>query len=114
MLSFFYFVFQQIKIKHEKKKELQSKYSETYRKLDEDDDFNKIKQRHSNFHHLAKNIYEAVTVFGIIYHKGNIKRMFHGINKNMIFTQMGASIFSIFFSSAFLICFDNLILCHIK
>ena len=56
--------------------------------MQNDDNFDKIKKRHSNFHHFAKNIKEAVEVFGTQYMDGNIKRMYHGIDKEMIFDGM--------------------------
>jgi hypothetical protein len=60
------------------------------------DNFESIKQRHRNFHHFAKNLRESVDVFGTIYHNGNIKRMYHGIDKQMIFNNENKIIFIYF------------------
>eukprot|EP01084_Bolivina_argentea_P081117 146903_1 len=78
--------------------EFQAKYSSSYRPINiyEDDDFISIKKRHSNFHYFAKNLREAVEVFGNMYMIGNVKRMYHGVNSEMIFAKMEANIYSPF------------------
>eukprot|EP01084_Bolivina_argentea_P259797 438524_1 len=76
--------------------QLQAKFSATYRPVNStDDDLNTIKERHQNFHHFAKSLYESVQVFGMQYMSGTIERMYHGINKKMIFTGMSSNVYCV-------------------
>eukprot|EP01084_Bolivina_argentea_P276118 471050_1 len=75
----------------------QQKFTETYRKGKTIQDIKKI---HSNFHHFAKALREAVEVFGTVYYAGNIDKMYHGINQEMIFTGMQPKIHSILSTTA--------------
>eukprot|EP01084_Bolivina_argentea_P256249 431343_1 len=77
--------------------QFQSKFSSTYRSSENDhrNDLAAIKQRHSNFHHFAKHMKEAIEVFGMEYQHGTIKRMYHGIDKQMVFDGMKPQIFAV-------------------
>eukprot|EP01083_Nonionella_stella_P063505 165011_1 len=72
----------------------QRKFSQTYRKMNKDDDFETIKKAHSNFHHFAKNMKEAVEVFGTEFYKGNVEKVYHGIMNEMIFDGMQPHIYT--------------------
>ena len=86
------------------KQDFQYKYSSTYRLTDNDytnshnfnDIINVIKKKHQNFHHFAKNLREAIEVFGKVYALGQTSRVYHGINQEMLFNSMSAYIFGPF------------------
>ena len=63
--------------------------------MNDNDDFQSIYKRHQNFHWFAKYIYETVNVFGTQYEEGDVTKMYHGINKKMIFDGMNADIFTV-------------------
>eukprot|EP01084_Bolivina_argentea_P260586 440106_1 len=73
---------------------LQRKFTETYRALTSKESFEEIKERHSNYYHLAKYIKESVEVFGTEYDDGVIKTMYHGIQNELVFDSMAAQVFS--------------------
>eukprot|EP01084_Bolivina_argentea_P266197 451425_1 len=72
----------------------QAKLSETYRAL-KNEVLDETKRRHSNFHYFGKNLKEAVEVFGVEYAKGNMKRVYHGINREMTFNGVQDFIYGI-------------------
>eukprot|EP01084_Bolivina_argentea_P000945 1735_1 len=72
---------------------LQQKFTETYRPLTANEQFEEIKERHSNYCKFAKYLKEAVDVFGKIYDDCKIQTMYHGINKELIFDTMAGEIF---------------------
>eukprot|EP01084_Bolivina_argentea_P214333 363885_1 len=72
--------------------EFQRKFSKTYRAMNDNDNLDSIKQRHSNFHHFAKTLKETVEVFGIQASDGDVQTIYHGINKEMVFESMNTHI----------------------
>eukprot|EP01084_Bolivina_argentea_P284264 487135_1 len=48
-----------------------------------------LKERHSNFHHMAKYLIEATNLFSSTAVDGNIKVFYHGINQEMMFDSIG-------------------------
>eukprot|EP01084_Bolivina_argentea_P314757 545206_1 len=70
---------------------LQFEFSTTFRKIN-GECLRDVVERHSNFYHFGKNIKEAVEVFGTTYVEGHCLRMYHGINKEMLFDEMSALI----------------------
>ena len=75
--------------------EFQRSFIATYRKKEDGDGVEEIKERHSNFHHFAKYLKEAVQVFGTEYKEGIIERVFHGFDKTMVFDGLYANIYSV-------------------
>eukprot|EP01084_Bolivina_argentea_P072067 130890_1 len=72
---------------------LQSKFTETYRKINSQQTMQDIIRIHANFHHFAKYLKECIEVFGTEYKDGVVKRMYHGIDKEMTFDSTTADIF---------------------
>eukprot|EP01084_Bolivina_argentea_P299109 515564_1 len=70
----------------------QRKFTETYRKH-QDENLSDLIERHSNYHHFAKYLKESVLVFSQLYMNSNIKRFYHGINKEMVFKSMAEPIY---------------------
>ena len=73
--------------------EFQRKFSETFRNTKKEQTLKDIIKIHSNFHHFAKYLKEAIQVHGTAYQDGDIKRMYHGINQEMIFDSTMALIY---------------------
>ena len=80
---------------------LQNKFSETFRKTNNNQKLRDVIKIHSNYHHFAKTLKEAITVFGIQYqeHSWSIKgeykyykKFYCGIDKEMIFNSTNAVI----------------------
>ena len=46
---------------------LQCKFSETFRRTDDNQTMKDVIKRHSNYHHFARYLKEAIQVFGISY-----------------------------------------------
>eukprot|EP01084_Bolivina_argentea_P083345 150901_1 len=72
---------------------LQNKFSATFRSENKQQTFQDIMDRHSNYHFFAKYLKESVQVFGTEYEKGRTQRMYHGIDKKMIFDSTSPEIF---------------------
>eukprot|EP01084_Bolivina_argentea_P212655 361434_1 len=74
---------------------LQRKFSETFRKLDQNETDESLKKRHENFYFLARLLRESVECFGM-----NIKQteyhqeipVFHGVNQSFSLSSMDACI----------------------
>eukprot|EP01084_Bolivina_argentea_P275717 470289_1 len=79
----------------------QSKYSETYREMKENEAFEEIKNRHKNFHHFAKSLKEAVELFGTCYidTPQSMLQFYHGINQEMTFAGTSHYIYSVLSTS---------------
>eukprot|EP01083_Nonionella_stella_P017781 49829_1 len=75
--------------------DFQYQFSASYRAKDANEDLQQIILRHRHFHHFAKNLREAVEVFGIFYATGDIRKMYHGVDKQMTFNRMTANIYSV-------------------
>eukprot|EP01084_Bolivina_argentea_P050697 93237_1 len=81
---------------------LQQKFSETFRKLDEYETDQSLRQRHSNFYHLARLLRECVECFGMTWGVGcQFTRpmsitVYRGISKQFTFSSMNAFIFGPF------------------
>eukprot|EP01084_Bolivina_argentea_P183658 316877_1 len=73
---------------------LQCKFSETFRKMHEHETLPNVIKRHANYYHFARFLKETIEVFGIQYKFGGIKRMYHGINRKMVFDSTSAFIYA--------------------
>ena len=73
---------------------LQYKFKKTFRKINNNETLKDVIKRHRNFHHFAKYLKQAVQVFGIQYTNGMYyQKMYHGINREMIFDSTTALIY---------------------
>eukprot|EP01083_Nonionella_stella_P014382 40420_1 len=68
---------------------LQYKFRQTLR----GESMNQIVKVHTNYHHLGKYLKQSVEVFGTAYKNGEHTRVFHGVNKHMLFDGMSAAIY---------------------
>eukprot|EP01084_Bolivina_argentea_P114578 203947_1 len=68
--------------------ELSFRFSETFRKINGSESDESLRRRHSNFYWLSRNIHEAVNVFSTSAWRGNIRTLYHGIQRNMIFDSV--------------------------
>ena len=73
--------------------QLQYKFSETYRKIHDHESLKSVINRHSNYYHFARYIKETIEVFGTKYSYGYNDKMYHGINKQMIFNGINAQVY---------------------
>eukprot|EP01084_Bolivina_argentea_P133827 236196_1 len=71
----------------------QCRFSETCRKMQDDETLQSIVSRHSHFYHFAKSLKESVHVFGTRYIQGNIAKFYHGIDIEMVFDSTTPEIF---------------------
>eukprot|EP01084_Bolivina_argentea_P020141 37477_1 len=66
--------------------DLCTKFTETYRKLSENESDSHLKDRHSYFAHFGKALKECVEVFGV--RKSKHTHFYHGINRKMVFKKL--------------------------
>eukprot|EP01084_Bolivina_argentea_P300303 517778_1 len=66
---------------------LQYEFSKTFRKVSLEETKENIKERHSYFWHFSKSLQEAVSINGVAIYQETIKRFYHGIGQELVFTS---------------------------
>eukprot|EP01084_Bolivina_argentea_P248308 415321_1 len=72
---------------------LQRKFSETFRRNNENEKNEQLKERHRNFYFLGRYLRECVECFGMKWTTNPVhQKLFHGVNKQFSFSSLNAFI----------------------
>eukprot|EP01084_Bolivina_argentea_P255424 429596_1 len=68
--------------------ELQKKFSETFRRTNNTESINDIKEKHRNYYFFGRLLRECVECFGMKHNNNDIIRLYHGINNYFMFKSL--------------------------
>eukprot|EP01084_Bolivina_argentea_P193228 331536_1 len=68
--------------------QLQTEFTKTYRKIYENETYEEINKRHSNYYWFGKLLDQAVVEFGTHIQSGYIKYFYHGIGEQLVFPEI--------------------------
>eukprot|EP01084_Bolivina_argentea_P176336 305168_1 len=71
---------------------LQFKFGATFRRINEDETNESMKNRHRNFYFLGKLLRECTECFGLVVEGANNINLYHGVNENFLFSSIFACI----------------------